>query len=243
MSLTNTLIKRETIRLLPTDSLVEYMNEYKDFYADKSLKYVYHFYTNDISIHSIDITQRAVKLAFVDYDSDCDEEPCIELEVPMVTVPDPALTGLELLDGFLNRVTNIKYLPITFGQRCDVNSEYCVHHVGCLDMEHDKKEISIFDPDEYLKYFDDVIENSSLITDMKSVNICNRLISYYCKTIGYKYVIHNKPHLNIKSEQYKILDGKNCVLLTLLHKDYDLYAMPEKELSEWLINFYDLVEQ
>lgn len=222
MSLTNALIKREKIRLLSIESIVEYMNYYKEIRANKSLKYVYHFYTNNISNHIVDSTQCAVKLAYVDYDSDSEEEPCIELEVPIGT--------------------NVNYLPISFGQRCDTESEYCIHHVGCMDIENTKKEISIFDPDEYLSYFDNVIENSSLITDVKSTDVCSQLILNYCETIGYKYVIQTKPPTNVKSEQYKILDGKNCVLLTLLHKDYNLIEIPLKKLSEQLINYYNLIE-
>jgi hypothetical protein len=118
--------------------------------------------------------------------------------------------------------------------------------MGCLDIDHTLKQIKVFDPDNYLSFFDIEIENSDLLIDPHpspnislSRNICEKLLIQYAKDIGYTFMGPYMQATNIKSTSHKILDGRNCVLLTILHKDYNFEQMSQNDMAILLENTYE----
>jgi len=135
------------------------------------MKYGYNMFTNRMSKQNLVCEDYSIAFSFVDYDDDSlpdDVEPYLEIICP-------------------KNIPNIQYLPIAFGEQPERCDAFVMRHVGCLDIDHKKKELRVFDPDGNMSYFDSVIQNSPIFTNISSEYFCEKLLQKYANDVGYKY--------------------------------------------------------
>lgn len=209
---------REKFRKMGVEKMAEVMNG-----AD-SIKHnnVMNIYSLNLETYCVEkctkkTSGNVARFTFIDYDEDTEKTPYIVLSVP---------------------ITKLKYIPIEFGEQPNETYEFNPRHVGCIIFDHDECKMNIFNPDGHLSYFDSVIDNSSIICKYDSDTMCRYLLGIHADALKFRSFQCEKINVNFKNSDYEILDGRNCVLLTILYKYYDLYGMTPGEISKLLTHIY-----